>query len=120
MQEKDKTGQKAKSIEDLVKENQAKLPDWKERHKTVKSILVMSKFNGPQPYIIGKPTAYMLDAIRKYEADGKPSKSQELLKNSCVLAGDTTLFSQDVDLENAVMNKVADLLERLEVEEKEL
>jgi hypothetical protein len=104
----------------LVEENQSKIDGWKDKHKTVKVICVKSKINGEVPFIIGKPTAAILSAVRKYESDGKTEKSNETLKNSCILAGNKSLFAEDVDLENAVMTKVADLLERLEVEEKEL
>lgn len=105
---------------DLVEKHKADIENWKQTHKTVKLIKVKSKYNGDVAFIIGKPTATMLDAFSKYESDGKPHKVTELLIGSCVKAGPTELFSEDVDLKNAVLNRVSELLERLEVEEKEL
>ena len=109
-----------KTATELVAENQANISEWKEKHKQIKSITVVSKLNGKQPFIVGKPTNQVLDAVAKYEHEGKVHKINELLVGSCVLAGNTKLFEEDVDLKNAVLNKVTDLLERLEVEEKEL
>ena len=106
--------------EKLVQDHAANITDWKEKHKTVKIITVKSKLHGEQCYIVGKPTGNMLDAIAKYDNEGKTHKINELLINSCVLAGNKELFTDDVDLKNAVLLKVTDLLERLEVEEKEL
>lgn len=107
-------------LQKLQEENATSIPDWKAKHKTVKGITVKSKLNGNLPFIIGKPTAQMLDAIAKYDNEGKPHKVNEVLINSCVLAGRKDLFNDDVDLKNAVLLKVTDMLERLEVEEKEL
>lgn len=109
-----------KTTDDLVKDNAPSIDEWKAKHRTVKVIVANSKYNGKQPYIIGKPTGIMLDAIAKYDNEGKTHKINELLINSCVLAGNKDLFADDVDLKNAVLLKVTDLLERLEVEEKEL
>lgn len=105
---------------ELIEANATNINDWKTKHKTVKVITVISKLNGKLPFIIGKPTAQVLDAIAKYDTEGKPHKVNEVLINSCVLAGDKHLFNEDVDLKNAVLLRVTDMLERLEVEEKEL
>lgn len=110
----------SKTQDELVQENIAKIDGWKERHKTVKAVTLNSKYNGRVPYIIGKPTNSMIDAVSKYSADGKPNKIEELMINSCVLAGDKDLLKEDVDLKTALLGQVSDLLEKLEVEAKEL
>lgn len=104
----------------LVEKHKAEIAEWKDEHKTVKLITVKSKYNGKVEFIIAKPTNLMLDAIAKYHEDGKPHKVTEVLINSCIKAGPKELFSDDVDLKTAVLGRVGELLERLEVEEKEL
>lgn len=111
---------KIKTAEELIKENQARIIEWKQEHKTVKSIVCKSKYHGKVAFIIGKPTAPMIEAIQKYEADNKPHLVTQLLQNSCIKAGPVDLFPDDVDLKHAVMARVGELLEKLEVEEKEL
>lgn len=113
----DKNG---KSQKDLIEANEQNIPAWKEKHKTIKAISVHSQVHGTCHFIIGKPTRAVLDSMTQYEADGKTKKSQEVLFNSCLLAGDKTLLPSDVDLQTAVGNKIVELFQRLEVEEKEL
>lgn len=113
----DKNG---KSLNDLIEANKEKKEAWKDKHKTVKAISVHSDLNGLVHFIIGKPTRSILDSMAQYESDGKTKKSQEVLFNSCILAGDNSLLPGDVDLQTAVGNKLTELFKRLEVEEKEL
>lgn len=105
----------------IIEENQANIDGWKERHKVVKAISVKSKLLGKDfAFIIGKPTPSVMDAVASYSANGKPEKVDEVLISSCVLAGDTKVFQVDLDVKNAVMTKLMDLFEKLQVEEKEL
>lgn len=112
--------QEKELINKIVEENQDKIQGWKEKHKVVKAITVKSKLLGLQPFIIGKPTTTIMDSVASYTAQNKPEKVDEVLINNCVLAGDTKSFANDLDVKNAVMNKLMDLFEKLQVEEKEL
>lgn len=124
MQKETKTEeQKFKTSDQLVNENKHLIDEWKEEHKTVKQLDAKSKYHGKVGFIIGKPTHPMLEAIQKYENDGKPHKVTELLQKSCIKAGPPNyvqLFKEDVDLKHSVMGAIGELLERLEVETKEL
>lgn len=110
-----------KTQQQLLDENIANIDSWKEKHKRVKVITVKSKLlKRDVPFIIGKPTTQVLDAVAKYDHDGKTKKVEEVLIGSCVLAGEVALFNEDLDVKNAVMEKVNELFDKLEVEEKEL
>jgi hypothetical protein len=114
-----------KSDEVLQKEIEAahatSIPEWKDVNKRVKSIVVSSKLLKEKfAFIIAKPTPTVMDAIAKYEHDGKVHKIEEVLIGNCVKAGPVETFTQDLDIKNAVLGKVMDLFERLEVTEKEL
>lgn len=123
-EEKQPVVKSTRSESELVKrieaDNKAKIEEWKADHKRVKAIVPHSRIYGKVPYIIAKPTASVMDAIAKYEHEGKMNKIEEVLINSCIKAGDVSLLREDIDLKSAILNKLFDLFERLEVEEKEL
>lgn len=95
------------------------IESWKKKHQTVKKITVTLKNKTEEEFIIGKPTRSVLDSISSYTNDNKPHKVREVLENSCVLAGNTDAF-EDPNVMNTVFGKVTEMLEKLQVEEKEL
>ncbi len=113
----DKNG---KSLDDLVAENSENIDAWKAKHKQVKAISAMSELNGLVHFIIGMPTRQMLDSMAQYDSDGKVKKSQDVLFNSSILAGDKSLLPGDINLQTTVGVKIGEFVKRLEVLEKEL
>lgn len=92
---------------------------FKKHHGVVKQITVKTA-SGQEQFIIGRPTRNQLDAVAKYSQDGKLNKVRELLQNSCVCAGNIKALENDINLQNTVIDKITEMLEKLEVEEKEL
>lgn len=100
------------------KVDDAQKDSWKEKHGKVKQITVKTP-KGDVDFIIGRPTTATLDAVAKYQSQEKPHKVREVLQGSCVLAGDQSALD-DVNVRNTVFGKITDMLEQLEVSEKEL
>ncbi len=96
------------------------IEDWKDLHKKVKLITVSASDGARHQFIVARPTLSQMDMIQKYIKDEKPVKYREAMKANCVKAGDTSLIDGDDDIRNAVFEKIVDLYEKLEVEEKEL
>lgn len=108
-------------IAKIIEENVANIDQWKDKHKTIKAVVVTSNLLKKDfAYIIAKPTSVVMSAVQSYEHQGKLEKVDETLVKNCVKAGDVDVFTEDLDIKNAVYNKIFDLFERLEVEEKEL
>lgn len=96
------------------------IEDWKAKHKVVKLITVKAKNGTKHQFVIGRPTLAMMDMLSKYINEQKPHKMREVLRNSCVLAGDKQLLDDDDDMRNSIFDRITELFEKLEVEEKEL
>lgn len=111
---------KAKLENTLVQLSEHPIDEWKEKHKVVKLITVAKKDGSKHQFVIGRPTLSMMDMIGKYVNDQKPHKMREVLRNSCVLAGDKSLIDTDDDIRNTVFERITELFEKLETEEKEL
>lgn len=106
------------SLPEGVTESQIK--DWKDKHSKVK-LISCKRDNGEQAeYIIGQPTRDILDAWVHHINNDNTKKAREVLENSCVLFGDKALFAKDVNLQSTVLKKVQEMLENLQLEEKEL
>jgi hypothetical protein len=111
---------KKQALNAIVDQNKGKIEEWKEIHSTVKGFSFNSKKSGIQAYILGAPTNSVIDAYKLYDHRGQTKKIDELLIKNCVLAGDTKILEEDVDLKNAVLKAVVNLMEDLEADEKEL
>ena len=105
------------NVKDVTPEQ---IAEWKGKLKVVKKITVPTLGGGKAEFIIGRPTREILDAYGFQLDKDNQKKAREILQNNCILAGDISLFADDVNIENTVMNKVTGLLEKLEVEEEEL
>lgn len=112
--------QKKDVINALVEKNRAEIEAWKETHGTVKAVCFPTKKNGLQAFIIGCPTSPVIDAYKAYDHRGDTKKIDNLLINSCVLAGDKTVIDQDINLKNSTLKSIVNLLEDYQAEEKEL
>lgn len=109
------------AIKTITEENAAAIPGWKDKHKQLKAVAFFSKVHSKWcPFIVAKPTATVMDAIAKYSSQDKTEKIDEVLRESCVKAGDKSLFESDVDLKSSVFKKITSMLEDLQEEEKEL
>lgn len=106
-----------KTAEDFIKND---LTAWKESNpnRKIKEVSLRSK-TGFVDFIVCAPDRNVLDAIAKYTNDNKPNKVREVLINSCVLAGDKKVLN-DVDVEATMLEKITDLLDKVESKEKEL
>lgn len=96
------------------------IDEWKAKHKVVKLITVKAKNGSKHQFVIGRPTISMMDMLSKYINEQKPHKMREVLRNSCVLAGDKQMLDEDDDIRNSVFDRITELFEKLEIEEKEL
>lgn len=96
------------------------IDEWKAKHKVVKLITVKAKNGSKHQFVIGRPTISMMDMLSKYINEQKPHKMREVLRNSCVLAGDKQMLDDDDDIRNSVFDRITELFEKLEIEEKEL
>lgn len=104
-------------VEDVTPEQ---LKAWKDEFKQLKKITVVTKSGGKIPFIVARPTRDILD-MYAFKVDKDENKAaREVLQVNCILAGDTTLFAEDVNLESTVMKKITGMLESLDAIEEEL
>lgn len=112
---------KKQAIDALVEANRTQVETWKLEHKQVKAVAFHPKgHTDAVAFIIAKPTPAVIDAYKQYDHQGKTKKIDELLIANCVKAGPIDLLNEFIDLKNAVISGVVELLEKLEAEEKEL
>ena len=104
-------------VEDVTPEQ---LKAWKDEFKEVKKITVTTKGGKKIPFILGRPTRDILDiyALKIEKDENKAARG--VLQVNCILAGDTTLFAEDVNLESTVMKKITGMLGALDAVEEEL
>jgi len=93
---------------------------WKEKYGKVKVITVKRENGKEVQFVIGQPTREILDSWAHYHNNDQIAKARGVLKGSCILHGDQSLFDKDVNLESTVLKKVQEMLVTLEAEEKEL
>jgi ribosomal protein S3AE len=103
-----------------VDESTLDLDALKKKHKVVKKLTVVAKDGSKHEFVVVRPTLQHFDMITKNIQDSKPHKVREILRNSCVIAGDKNVLDTDDDVRSNVFERISEMYEKLEVEEKEL
>ncbi len=92
---------------------------WKDKHKQVIKISIPVG-TGKVQFMLGRPTRSVLDNwVAKLEKDDAKG-ARDVLKANCILAGDTSIFDDDVNVESTVMKNITKMCKTIEVEEEEL
>jgi hypothetical protein len=94
----------------------------KEKHATVKKIDVILKDGTKEPFIIAQPTRTISDMLSKYLNDDNNIKAREVLNANCILAGNMDVVTDPINTVAAetIYSKITELLNKFQVEEKEL
>lgn len=96
------------------------IAEWKKQLKVIKKIKVKTTSGSVVEFIIGRPTRDVLDIwVSKLDKEDNTG-AREVLKTNCILAGDASIFAEDVNVESTVMKRITGMLQECEVEEEEL